>query len=744
MSPFEEYAQHGWQLCSVDRGTKGPTYPSWNERPIPADAVAGMDGAGLLHALSGTCAIDVDDLELARPWLLEEGVDIDALLNAPSAVRIDSGRPNRAKLIYALKRPLRTVKPKGSGLELRCATADGKSVQDVVPPSFHPDTKKPYRWLYPEPMLGDWRNPPPLPPGILAVWRKLTAGGAVPAVPAGTVAHKAGGVDLAALRKAAFAHDPNCEHDEWLKVGAQLNDGTSGAQEGFDIWNDWSKTATRECYSKKGVSAYPGEDALLVRYKSFSSGGGKRVASGAALAAELPATADEFPIVDENEEITVDSTSDLLKKAAKAHVEKAIGNLEKRLIFVIDMAKYFDAERHKIIPTDNAIEHMFTCTMPRGKTGARMNPVRILKESANKQWVDTLAFHPGEGTIFRDGDEAYANTYRNRLAKPLEPTPAERERIDWLFDRIDDEVFRKWLRQFLAHIVQKPGIKVKSAPLIWSGEQGNGKTTLLRMVPSLLVGQKYSREVTSSQLNDMFNGFLLDAWHVNLTEFRAGTRGEREAVSKKVEPWIADDYVTVRPMHAAAYTMPNHFFLTATSNADDAASITNQDRKWAIHELKAKQFTESEQDWMYTQFLLTKRAAGVLRQYFLEVPLDGFVASAKAPNTAARQEMVGASATPDFEILQIAMEEQSGIFERDIVLTHEATSFVHKNSTARPSIHRVGKILAGAPFNGEVIHFRAGQKTFRGMLLRNKARWRGAVGLDIMAHIQGEDIDITN
>ena len=112
MSEFEEYAAHGWRLCAIERGEKLPRYKGWNAKPIPDDAVGGLEGAGLLHALSGTCALDIDDIDKARPWLAERGVDLDALLSDPYAVRIDSGRPGRAKLLYAMRRPLRTFKPK--------------------------------------------------------------------------------------------------------------------------------------------------------------------------------------------------------------------------------------------------------------------------------------------------------------------------------------------------------------------------------------------------------------------------------------------------------------------------------------------------------------------------------------------------------------------------------------------------------------------------------------------------------
>jgi len=224
------------------------------------------------------------------------------------------------------------------------------------------------------------------------------------------------------------------------------------------------------------------------------------------------------------------TTEDSLKATAAELQRAAFAELEQRLIFVRSVERYFDTKYHKIIGSDNAIEHMFTPMMPR-KKGGRVSPVKVLKESATKQTVDALGFHPGEGGVFKSDGDSFANTYRNRLPKPLEPTAEEIEKITWLFNRIDDPKYRQWLLQFYGHVVQRPGTKIKSAPLIWSETQGNGKTTILKMIPMLLVGSWYSKEVTFGLLNSDFNDYLLNAWHINLTEFRAGTRGEREAIS---------------------------------------------------------------------------------------------------------------------------------------------------------------------------------------------------------------------
>lgn len=736
---FAEYAAHGWKLCAIEPGQKGPLYVGWN-KPEKLDeitsAAAGLDGAGLAHAASGTCALDLDDLETARPWLAERGVDVDALMAAPDAVMISSGRANRGKLLYKMARPLRTLKPKESGLELRCATAAGLSVQDALPPTIHPITKKPYEWRYGDALVGHWSALPPIPAQLLALWRNE-----ITDTTDGTVAPSHEDVSIDTVRKTIFRYITTekkdvSNYDDWLEIGARLHEQLGGAEEGIDIWDEWSRTD--KSLSPNGQPRYQGRDTVRLHYISFGKAGGRRVGMSHLISQE-PASAEEFDIEQPPDVAEEDSTQAKMAKAQAAKKADAQAALEKRLVYVDFSERYFDTKTRRIINTESAIEHKFTHMMARKKGGKRESPVQVLKESSTKRTVDKVGFHPGEGAIFRDREDySYANTYNgSRIPEPLEPTSEELERIEWLFDRIDDPVYRRWLKQFYAHAVQRPGVKIRSAPLIWSETQGNGKTTLTRMIPSLLVGAQYSQEVTTTQLEDSFTGFLADKWHLYLGEFRVNSRAEREAIAKKVEKWIADDVITVRPMHQIAYDIPNHLIVTASSNYDDAASISTQDRKWAIHHLLAAQMTEEEQAWIYDEFLLTPRAAGVLRHYFLHLDLTGFSPNAKALQTDDRGEMVAASANSDSEAMELAFEEHTGPFARDVVLISDVSEFLRKSGSFRPSLHRIGRLLAKAPFNGHALRFRVGESRYRGVVIRNHRIWSQAPGKDIMAHIQG-------
>ena len=173
-----DYLAAGFALIPIPPRRKGPVFRGWQ---LEHNAIRGHDNPrsnelidqniGLAHRWCRTCAVDIDDYTASAEWLREKQINLVALLSAADAVQIKSGRENRAKLIYQLPPDvewLPTIKVDAIGLELRCASGDGRaSVQDVLPPSIHPDTGQAYEWI------GNWRNLPILPNSLLTLWESL-------------------------------------------------------------------------------------------------------------------------------------------------------------------------------------------------------------------------------------------------------------------------------------------------------------------------------------------------------------------------------------------------------------------------------------------------------------------------------------------------------------------------------------------------------------------------------------------
>lgn len=117
-----EYVRHGFALCAIPLGKKGPITEDWN---LPQNAITDVDVAaaltgnvGLLHALSGTMALDVDDAGQAKGWLQARDVKTRRFVTSPDHVGIISGREGRGKLLYRLPPgigPIQTLQVKRVG-----------------------------------------------------------------------------------------------------------------------------------------------------------------------------------------------------------------------------------------------------------------------------------------------------------------------------------------------------------------------------------------------------------------------------------------------------------------------------------------------------------------------------------------------------------------------------------------------------------------------------------------------------
>ena len=167
----KQYKDAGFSLCAIKPESKRPHGNEWEQNPKDPSFWAGNEsyGMGVIHQHSGTCSIDIDHMEHARTALSALGVDLDSLLQ--DGVQILS-REGRGKLLYQAPQDLPQKRH-----NLNWPTQDDKTkrfcviefraglVQDVLPPSIHPDTGEPYQWK------GDWQSLPELPAVLLSAWK---------------------------------------------------------------------------------------------------------------------------------------------------------------------------------------------------------------------------------------------------------------------------------------------------------------------------------------------------------------------------------------------------------------------------------------------------------------------------------------------------------------------------------------------------------------------------------------------
>jgi hypothetical protein len=215
-------------------------------------------------------ALDVDHWDRAEQELRQHGIDLQALYDAPDAVTIESGKPGHGKLLYRMPFGLaypskKLIDTDATGmkynyLDFRCGTSTQLTVQDVLPPSIHPETQQPYRWGG----RGHWSRLPEIPAPLLTFWRTLVEQDQQRNINDGA------GVNASweDVQSALDSIPADTNRDEWVQIGMGLH--WAGVQIGdtdtaFHIWDEWSSQSPEK---------YKGQQDLVTQWRSFKPDNG--------------------------------------------------------------------------------------------------------------------------------------------------------------------------------------------------------------------------------------------------------------------------------------------------------------------------------------------------------------------------------------------------------------------------------------------------------------------------------------
>jgi hypothetical protein len=277
---YKSYIDTGFALVPIVQGSKGPKHSNWNREENcirDSSQIPENVGVGIAHAYSGTCAIDIDDWSMASTTLGFVGINLQGLFDAPDSVSINSGNPGHAKLLYRM--PFGLVLPskkcihtdqqgiKRNWIDFRCATADGLTVQDVLPSALiHPTTGRPYQWSG----NGHYTNLPLLPPELMAYWRAI-----IDAETKRTINVQGSSVSASwdEIKQALCFISPDCDRDHWITTLMALHHAgtvTNKLDEALALADEWSS---------QSATKYKGQKDILNSWRGFKPDGGVTLGS---------------------------------------------------------------------------------------------------------------------------------------------------------------------------------------------------------------------------------------------------------------------------------------------------------------------------------------------------------------------------------------------------------------------------------------------------------------------------------
>ena len=621
-----QYIQNNLILVPIEEGTKGPTRTGWQmfDRCVShVDQVNGhIGGWGLAHAYSRTMALDIDDWARAVAWFAGFGVDLRELFHRGDAVII-KGRDGRGKLLYRLPEGLAPVRTKSISIdgvmvvEFRCATASGSTVQDVLPPSIHPDTGRPYEWAG----AGDWRALPELPVELLEIWQNLVARVDKPK------RERDEDVNMGEVESALMSIDPNgLDYDQWLEVMMAVNaTGDEGAQELFETWSAGSGADVPRTTAYKWRSLDEegdiGPGTLFRRAKE----GGWRLRPELTNQRMFGYEIEEGVGVEAGTGGSVDDSESVDDSGAPDEVYK--------YMYLKDLDLFINTERDKFMKPE------------------QLNRIYPAKKST---WVrdffeakKVFGYDVANGiTYLPNGPRVHGGDYNVWKGPTLKPIEGDVSLWLNLLERlVPDSTERLHLLQWMGFTVQRTGEKINHAVLMVSDVEGVGKDSLFAPLIQA-IGDHNCEDIFATSLQPGgYNSFLTEAKLMIIQEIMDWKKGE---TANYLKPMLASPptRIEINEKYTKRFSIPNICQFIMFSNNLDAVYVAKSDRRYFCLRCDCSPIGDQGPilwDWY--------RGGGFARvaHYLANVDLTGFDPNQAPPMTQYKEELIESS-RPDVDL----------------------------------------------------------------------------------------------
>jgi primase-polymerase (primpol)-like protein len=311
-------------------------------------------------------------------------------------------------------------------------------------------------------------------------------------------------------------------------------------------------------------------------------------------------------------------------------------------------------------------------------------------------------YYPGEGRLVeKESTIGVVETLLNTYNRPTWPEPRHDAQQEALFLAHlhyicgDDAGFVDFLLNWMAMLIQKPGRRVHSIPVI-IGPKGNGKSFVADVL-TVLLGKSNVGVIGNEDLSGSFQDGLAFRQLLVLEEFKVfegqGTMLER------FKPWVTNERVGVNRKGLKKITVDNVSNTIAFSNHGDALRIDSEERRYAV----AATWTDVKPADYYTTLFTTfiprfgGSVAAVLH-LLLHRDLTHFNPYVPAIHTESRDLMIESTWGSEIRALQRLLQQGSHGLDAELVLFPileaaytTARVIAHGTISKGVSAHRIAK-----------------------------------------------------
>jgi hypothetical protein len=514
---------------------------------------------------------------------------------------------------------------------------------------------------------------------------------------------------------------PNPEdYDTWVQVGMALHHQFDGADEGMELWKEWSETADNFDL-----------DALERRWKDFDIDGKKRAPitaryilrlskeaaaeTSAALTLKLRdnfANAKDLAEWNKARDAAREAEIDGLARSALAALAKdrldiitasktPLSEVKKAIAYqpakgektpgwaetwVFDTSddRFFDTKR-KISATQQGFNAMYDrkALTKKDVLEGRSSPTNTASALALNQFKITVVngrrYEPGADPIFHRADGIFANTYPEHEIPELpdELLPRDKKAIRRVKDHVRHLLVkpeeRRLFVDWLSWVVQNPGKHVNWSILL-QGVEGDGKSFfafLMRAVMGVSNVQMLNAHILESPFTDWVVGQCLTC----IEEVRLIKATNKYELLNRIKPFITNRIIEVHPKGKATYDAVNTTSYLLFSNFRDALPLDDDGRRYCVlfsqwqRKDKLDEFKRENPDYYEKLYATIEECAPALRKWLLEhEQAEDFRPMGDAPATDAKTYMIR-QAQPEFiqNVFDIIADGDEPLISNDLI-----------------------------------------------------------------------------
>lgn len=401
----------------------------------------------------------------------------------------------------------------------------------------------------------------------------------------------------------------------------------------------------------------------------------------------------------DDSDVTAEQAGTVPDPKSKSALDKMVRNYA----WVQQQERYMHLPTMEMV-TATAVNAANTGVAEFGKAGTNSAAAQLHNHPHALKVVMTT-YRPGQPTLIDDRNKRgilvpAVNQWRRSNVVPAKDVTDDgvrpwHDHVELIFGPLNGPAARHFL-DWCAFALQRPGVKIGHALVIFGETHGTGKDTVF--VPFFrAVGEHNVSTITPATLAEPWTYYLL-AQLVRVEEMMNFKRGE---VANKLKPMLTTppETVTINEKNVKQYDIPNIQNWVMFTNHENAIPIEDTDRRYWVHRClldapRAPAYYAALYAWYGKGG--TEKVAGWLMQR----DVSAFNPMAPPPDTDAKREMQEQSLPPAVRWVRTLIAEGGELSGRTVwtvpALLKEATKVANSDFSAPASTSLNHKSIASA------------------------------------------------